>query len=140
MPTTNVYSEVGTKLEPIQAPELARTLAAKFKASADIALGTLLGEYSADPGVYGAYDHTANDGRQVLKGIAMYHIVVDASGLITSLGGPLVSQQLSAPIYYSGYFSCGDIDNATELDDAIAAGYARLVQGTATTGIFALGL
>ena len=140
MPTSNTYSMVQTKLEPIQAPELARTISAKFGASADIAKGTLLGELTASPGVYAAYDHTAVDGVQVLKGIAMYDIVTDANGIITNLGGPLVSQNLSAPIYYSGYFACGDVENASELDDAIAAGYARLVQGNATTGIFAIGL
>lgn len=139
MPTVNVYDVVPVKLEPLTAPELARTLAAKFKPSVDLALGTLLGEYSADPGVYGAYDHTAGNGLQVLKGISMYHVITDAAGLITNLGGPLVSQALSAPIYYSGFFASGDVANPAELDDAIAAGYARLVQGTATTGEWALG-
>lgn len=140
MPTTNVYTTSPVKLEPLTAPEMARTLAAKFKASVDIALGTLLGEYTADPGVYGAYDHTAVNGLQVLKGISMYHVVTDANALITNLGGPLTTQALSAPIYYSGYFASGDVANPTELDDAVAAGYARLVQGNTTVGEWALGL
>ncbi len=140
MPTANVYVVAPVKLEPLTAPELARTLAAKFKPSVDLALGTLLGEYISDPGVYGAYDHVGADGLNVLKGISMYHVVTDAAGLVTNLGGPLVSQALSAPIYYSGYFACGDVANPTELDDAIAAGYARLVHGTATVGEFAIGL
>lgn len=140
MPTANVYEITPVKLEPLTAPELARTLAAKFKASVDIALGTLLAEYADDPGVYGPYDHAGVNGLNVLKGISMYRVVTDANRLITNLGGPLVSQALSAPIYYSGYFASGDVANPTELDDAIAAGYARLVQGTATTGEWALGL
>lgn len=140
MPTTNLYTIPQVKLEPIQAPELARTLAAKFQANATITKGTLLGEVSATPGVYAAYNHSAGDGLQVVKGIAMYDVSTDAAGLVTNLGGLIPSANLSAPIYYGGYFACGDVANATELDDAIAAGHCRLVQGTSTTGIFALGL
>lgn len=140
MPTANLFTVAAAKLEPIQAPEMARELAAKFKPSVDIAVGALLGEYTADPGVYGLYDHTANDGRQVLKAINIYRVITDADGLITNATGLVASQRLTSPVYYSGYFASGDVSNPTELDDAIAAGYARLVQGTTTTGMWALGL
>lgn len=140
MPITNVYTTTPVKLEPLTAPEMARTLAAKFKASVDIALGTLLAEYTDDPGVYGPYDHTGVNGLNVLKGISVYHVVTDANRYITNAGGPLVTQALSSPIYYCGFFASGDVANVAELAHAISAGYARLVQGTGTVGEWALGL
>lgn len=136
MPITNTFTINPTKLEPFINPERARMLAKKFKPSVDIAIGTLLGEYTADPGVYGAYDHTAVNGLQILKGITVYHVVTDANGIITSLGGIIAINNLTAPIYISGYFSCADVANPTELDDAIAAGYAKLISGTVSSGIF----
>lgn len=140
MPTADTFTYSGKKLEPVQAPEMARTMSALFPASTTIPRGTLLGELSASPGTYAAYDHTAVNGLGVLKGITVYDITTDSDGKITSVAGLVWSHNLSMPIYYCGFFACEDIANDTELDDAIAAGQARLVQGTTTTGVFALGL
>ena len=140
MPTANIYTYPNIKLEPVMHPEAARELAAIFPVSKTLARGTLVGELAAAPGVYDAYDHTAGDGRQVLKGITVYDIVTDVNGNLTNLLGPAYGNLPNAPIYYAGYFRCEDIANPTELDDAIAAGVCRLIQGTPTTGIFALGL
>ena len=138
MPTANTYTYAQTKLEPMQAPELAKELSAKFGASIDYAKGTLVGELVASPGVYVPYDHTGADGSQVLKGILIYHIVTDADSKITSIGGPVFGLVSNAPIYIGGYFACEDVANPTELDDAIAAFYCKLIQGTSTTGVFKL--
>lgn len=140
MPTANTYNYTNVKVEPLHAPEMARTLVAKFPESKTLTRGTLLGELNARPGYYDSYDHTAIDGLQVVKGILMYNVVTDANGLITNLGGPIFASFSAEAIYYSGYFACEDVANIGELDDAIAAGYCRLIQGTSTTGIFALGL
>lgn len=139
MPTANLYTISQAKLEPVMRPEMTGALAAKFPASKTLSKGQLLGELTAVPGTYDAYDHTAGDGLQVLKGILMYDLVTNSAGVITNLGGPIFANFSNESVYYAGYFRCEDIPG-TELDDAIAAGYCRLIQGTSTTGIFGFGV
>jgi hypothetical protein len=141
MPGTALYNFTNVKLEAVMNPDLARTIAVKLKPSTTFARGTILGEITASPGVYGAYDHTANDGRQVAKCILAYDVTTDVNGNPTGITFPYPPwPDLSVPAYSSGYFSCADMANVAELAFALAqAGFARLIQGTATAGIFALG-
>lgn len=138
MPTTNIFDYTIVKVEPTVKADQVHTVAALFQPSVTVPRGSLMGELTASPGVYVPYDHTAVDGRQVLKGLNPYDITTDANGYITNAGGPMATQKLNSPVYTSGDYNCADVANITELDDAIAAGYCKLIQGTATTGIFRL--
>lgn len=136
MPLADTFHYDLAPVQPAYNPNAALKGVAKFPASKTLHKGTLVGELVASPGVYDAYDHTASDGLQVGKGILMYDITTDANALITNLGGSIPDLQLSAPFYRTGFFDCADVYNSTELDDFIAAGYGKIKEGSATTGIF----
>lgn len=141
MPTVNLNTFSQLKLEPAMYPESARMIAAAFQAGQTIARGTLLGELTASPGTYVPYAHGGADGSQVPKAIAAYDIVTDANGMITNLSGPSYpGYSRYAPVYYSGVFNCGDI-YGTELQYALASpGFGSLIQGSATAGMFRMGV
>ncbi len=99
--------------------------------------GTVLGEYSANPGVFAPYAAGNTDGTEVPRGLLEFSVVVDAggnisypvaTGLTTNIG------QLTT-MFCSGYFATGDL---VGLDTNAVSALGRLVEGTVTSGILCL--
>lgn len=82
-------------------------------------------------GEWRAYDDTASDGTNVMKGVLQYAVVVDTFGFHTVGGGEWNGgRELSAPIYISGYFRCTDL---TGLDAAGVTDCGRFIVGAIGT-------
>lgn len=146
MPSTPLYNFTNVKLEPVQNPDLARTIAVKLKASTVFTRGTILGELTAQPGVYAPYNPAGADGTQVPKAILAYDVTTDADGKPTGMTHPYPPfPDLSVPAYVRGEFDCATIDTAMGDAGAILSaalnvpGFGALEQGSATAGIFRLG-
>jgi hypothetical protein len=143
MPTSATHTYNNQKLEPFQNPEEAKIIEVTFAAgAANIPKGTLLGEVTASPGVYKAYNDANNDGSQTAKAIAQYDMQIDANGLITlssvgsTAGGESGEKLRAAPAYVSGTFKTTDL---TGLDAAAVTDLGRLIQGTVADGILRVG-
>jgi hypothetical protein len=145
MPSTALYNFTQLKLEPVQNPDLARTIAVKLPASVTYSRGTILGELTATPGTYKKYDSGGADGSQVPKAILAYDVTTDASGHPTGVTYPYPPfPDISVPAYTRGEFDCATINTAmgdagTLLQAALAAGLGKLIQGTAAAGIVQIG-
>jgi hypothetical protein len=129
------------RLQPIYYPETALTLSVAIAPSETIAQGTILGELTASPGVYGPYASGHTDGTQTAKVIAEYSMNTDAEGNITfsstegTFGGPYGETYTTAPVFYKGTFATGDL---VGLDSTAVSALGRLIQGTTTSGILEL--
>lgn len=129
-----IYGLAAGCVEPLKmadAPSIENILLA---ASTVYPAGTIVGEITATPGVYGAYAHAHVDGTQNPTHILMYSVATDASGNIF-MATTAVSewQQMSngAPAYRCGDFNCADLIG---LDSFALAALGRLTQGTITAG------
>lgn len=133
---TTYYSNV--RLQPLYYPETALTISVAIAPSQTIAHGTVLGELTASPGVYGPYASAHTDGTQTAKVIAEYDMITDASGNITfattagTVGGPFGETYTTAPVFYRGAFATADL---TGLDTGAVTALGRLIQGTVTSGV-----
>lgn len=144
MPTTAVYSFTQDVLVPIRNPDLAREQGVKLKASTTYVKGTILGEQSANPGIYDTFAPGNNDGTQMPKCILAYGVTTDANGVPTLIGGLYPLPDNNVPAFTRGDFDCATIDTAMGdtgalLTAAIAAANWHLSAGTATAGIVSIG-
>ena len=140
MPTTAVTSYSNQKLEPVYDHDLARQRAVAIAPSQSIARGTILGEITATPGVYSAYNASHTDGTQIAKAISVYDIATDANGNVTlsATTGQTVGPYgdgfagLSAPVYVCGVFNTTDL---VGLDSTAVVDFcARFEQGSLSAG------
>jgi hypothetical protein len=100
------------------------------------AQGTILGELTATPGTFAAYNNGAGDGSQTAKCILQYPTVVDASGNYwmgdTSGASEHGQAAKCAPAWRSGVFKAADL---VGLDANAVTDLGRLKTGDTTTGI-----
>lgn len=115
-------------------------MAVKIGASLTLPAGQMLGEVTASPGVYAAYNSGNVDGTEVFKAILEHAVTTDAGGLITSWIGPFgvgVPAPLAVPAWISGTFKTTDLTGTT-IAAAVTAKRLVILQGDATTGIVQL--
>lgn len=140
MPTTATWIFGGVKLEPFRDPESAQLMNVKIPASTTIAKGTVLGEITASPGVFKAYNNANVDGSEVARAIMCYDVISDASGNITigsQVGGGMFGETFPyCPVYRSGEFKTTDL---TGLDAAGVTDLGRLVSGSVADGVLRIG-
>lgn len=132
MPTqpTNVYSNAG--LIPFYRPEEALQQTVKLVGPATHVKGTVLGELTATPGTFAAYNNGAADGREVARCLLAYDVSVDAGGLITVGGGEQGEKSLGCPAFFSGWFATSEL---LGLDAPAVADLGRLISGSLTSGV-----
>jgi hypothetical protein len=136
MPTapTSTWELAGNRLDALY-PDEAEVDNIQLKPSTTYVRGTILGEITATPGVYGAYASGNGDGTQNPNHILQYSCVTDASGNITGIGEwgqafPSVSA------YMNGTFRTQEL---VGLDaTAVTRLGARLIEGSVTQGIVRL--
>jgi hypothetical protein len=138
MPTAAFDTYTGGPLAPWIRPELASVQNVKLPNSTTVVKGTVLGEVTATPGLFKPYATGNVDGTQVPKAVAMYDVVIDASGNHVWGGGQLGESRPYAPVYLAGYFRTTDL-TGFDAGASTAAGW-RLVSGSAADGVTALGL
>lgn len=138
MPTTALFTFGVGILVPLKNPLFGtNTEVLQLKPSTTFLAGTLVGEITATPGVYGAYAAANVDGTQNPTHILQYSCVTDALGNVTFGGGPAGTSEWSqtskgAPAFRSGYFNCADL---VGLDaNVITIKRATLTQGTVLAG------
>lgn len=134
MPTTAIATFGYGRVDAFRGKSLIRNV--NLKVSTVFAAGTIVGEITASPGVYGPYATGNVDGTQNPVGILQYACATDASGNITfgSVAGTsewgLTSK--GAPMHYSGgTFRTEDLAG---LDAGAVTKLGRLAQGTTTSG------
>jgi len=140
MPTTANMSYSNQKLEPVYDPDLARQRAVAIAPGQSVPRGAVLGELTASPGVYSAYNASHSDGTQIAKAICTYDITTDSSGNVTlsattsQTAGPYGDgfAGQTAPVYVSGVFNTAELVglDATAIVDL----GARFEQGSLTAG------
>lgn len=136
MPTTPIITFSATAVWPLKNPRAARLENLQLKPSTTFAAGTILGEITASPGVYGPYATGNVDGTQNPTHVLQYPCVTDASGNVTFGAGPAGTSEWSqtekaAPAYRNGLFSCADL---VGLDAGAVTKLGRLIQGTVSAG------
>jgi hypothetical protein len=139
MPTSPVSTWGASMLVPYANPEDAHLEHINLKPSTVYAKGTLVGEITASPGVYGPYLTGNTDGTQNPTHVLQYACTTDASGNVTfgsgvlvgSPGGEFGQTSKSAPAFRTGYFACADL---VGLDAGAVAKLGRLVAGDVNTG------
>lgn len=129
----------GTKLEPYRWPESARMIPMLLLPNQQIKKGTIMGELTAQPGVYAPYDPAATNGAQEPRLIAGYDMETDANGCFAACCGSVIPFIFggSAPGYYTGVFKITDLNvSAANLQAALAKpGFAYLHEGTISNGV-----
>jgi hypothetical protein len=110
MPTTAIATFGAGRVDPLKDPRDADIEVVNLKVSTSFAAGTVLGEITASPGVYGPYASGNSDGTQNPTHILQYQCVTDASGNVTFGAGPAGTSEWGrtekgAPAYRSGEFS-----------------------------------
>jgi hypothetical protein len=83
MPTTAIATFGAGRVDPLKDPRDADIEVVNLKVSTSFAAGTVLGEITASPGVYGPYASGNSDGTQNPTHILQYQCVTDASGNVT---------------------------------------------------------
>jgi hypothetical protein len=136
MPTTPIATWGMGIVVPLKAPDESGMEVLNLKASTTFAAGTIIGEITASPGVYGPYASGNTDGTQNPTHILMMAAVTDASGNITFGSGPAGTSEWGqtskgAPAWKNGEFSCADI---VGLDANAVTKLGRLIQGTVSAG------
>jgi len=133
MPTALVQTYSRNKLTPLYDDQHSRKVNVQLIASTTYAAGTVLGEVTATPGLYGAYVAGHTDGTQTAKVLLEYACTTDASGNIT-MDGEWGAIYPSAPAYLPNRQSY----NAADLVGLDAAGLTALggviSEGTITAG------
>lgn len=135
MPTTHVDSYTNDRLVPMYGPEENFRLSVKL-ADGTYAKGTVLGEVTASPGTYKAYNNANADGSQTARLILARACVV-ASGVITfntsNGSGTNGFTQRTVDAYRGGTFKSTDL---VGLDAAGVTDFgAKFLQGDLTSGI-----
>lgn len=121
-------------VEPLKNAEDASTENILLAASTLYPAGTLVGEITASPGVYGVYGTGHVDGTQNPTHVLMYSVATDASGNIfmaTTAVSEWQQMNNGAPAYRCGVFNCADLIG---LDAGALTKLGRLTQGTVTAG------
>lgn len=144
MPTAEVMSWSGQKIEPYYRPDEAVLVHVKLVASVNYPRGTVLGEVTATPGTFGAYVDANVDGTGVAKAILPFDVQTDASGNATfastaaQVGGEFGQTSLTVPVYVRGFFRAEDLVglDAAGLTDL----KGRIVHGTITVGVIGVGV
>jgi hypothetical protein len=133
MPTTPSATYSNDRLLPLQLttgdnlPEFPVKLA-----TGTYAQGTILGEVTATPGIYKAYNNANSDGSEVARLILSYGCTVDGSGNI-ALANEHGQTRTSVPALMGGTFKTSDL---TGLDaNGLADLGGRVVKGTVASGI-----
>jgi hypothetical protein len=132
MPAAAQHTFGNTGLVPFYRPELAVVQHVKLNVSATYVKGTVLGEVTATPGLFGLYADAGAGGLDTARAILAYDCVVDASGNITLGGGEHGQTQLSAPAFFSGWFLASEL---TGLTAAAVVDLGRLISGSVSSGI-----
>lgn len=135
MPTTAQHTfSAANRLDPLFHPEDERILHVALGNSLTLAKGTVLGEVTATPGTYKAYNNGNADGSEVAKGVLKYGVSTDASGNITIMGEwGLTHKTCPMVMPGSGLYKTADLvgmDAAAMVDLG-----ASLAEGTLTAGI-----
>lgn len=105
------------QVTPLYASDEAMRRAVALKPSTTFLAGTLLGEITATPGVFGAYASGNVDGTQNPNRLLPFDCITDASGNITkgtgivAGAGPYGITELTADCYVSGVFLIAEIPN-----------------------------
>jgi hypothetical protein len=90
-------------------------------------------------GLWGSYDDSANDGRQVAKAIAQYSFRTDNKGRVVFAASGVSPEHgeycTTAPAWFKGSFKTTDL---TGLDDNGVADLGRLSSGTTADGVLEL--
>jgi hypothetical protein len=138
MPTTPIQTYGMGILVPLKNPDEANTEVLALRPSTTFLAGTLVGEITATPGVYGPYAAANTDGTQNPTHILQYGCVTDATGKVTFGAGPAGTSEwgqnaTGCPAFRSGYFNCADL---VGLDAGAVTKLGRLVQGTIASGHF----
>lgn len=129
------------RLDPFMEPEEASEIAVALKTSTVFAKGTVLGELTANPGLFAPYATGNTDGTENPKVILRYDCMTDAAGWITFGSAPVVagggehpgSVTRSTDAFYSGIFKTTDL---VGLDaGAVTKLGAKLISGTLANGI-----
>lgn len=134
MPTaaTDTYSR--DRLVPVIRPEEATKLHVQL-ATGTYAKGTLLGEVTATPGIYAAYNNANANGTETARCILEYAVTVDGSGNISALTDRGATTK-STPAYRGGTFLTTDL---VGLDAAAITDLgAHLIQGTVANGVLVI--
>lgn len=146
MPSTALNAFTQLKLEPVQNPDLARTIAVLLPASITYTRGTILGELVASPGTYKKYDPNGNDGTQVPKALLAYTVTTDSNGMPTGVTYPYPPfPGNSMPAYVRGDFDSATVTAAMGDAGALLAaalnapGFGALIQGNSAVGMFRMG-
>ncbi len=141
MPTqpVNTYELANNRLDPLYAHDAhEQTVGLKPAATGTVVYprGTVLGEITATPGVYGPYAAGNADGTQNPSHLLRYACTVDTAGNITNVG-EWGQTHPSTDAFYSGTFRTQEL---VGLDTAaIAKLAARLTEGNIAQGIIHLG-
>lgn len=140
MPATFSQSYAYSKLEPMFERPDAGYHPVAFKPSQTIVRGTILGQVTAT-GLYAIYIAANGDGTEVARCIAMYDMVVLASGKVV-LGLDITTTDIgidgypSAPVYLNGMFDTTKLNvNGTQgITPAVVSGLSgRMFSGLAAT-------
>lgn len=133
MPTLlTAYRPTVAKLDPLYPNDGAQLVDVRLL-TGTYARGTVLGELTAEPAVYGPYAALHVDGTQKARLILAYACVVDSSGAVT-LEGAAGAAEIDVPAYMGG----GSVFNTSELVGLDASAVvdlgASLIQGTVSNG------
>ena len=141
MPTsaTSTWELAGNRLDALytgEAHEESIQLKPAGSGTVTYTRGTVLGEITASPGVYGPYASGNSDGTQNPNHILRYTVTVDTAGNITGLDewGQAIP---AVAAFYAGTFRTQEL---VGLDStAITRLNARLLEGSVTQGIVHIG-
>ena len=134
MPTTPVATYGARRVVPVEDYHQAQEASVALKPSTTFQAGTVLGQITAQPGVFAPYDNAALDGTEVARLILQYPCRTDASGNIAlgdQAAGEWGQTVKTAPAWKSGTFKTADL---VGLDAAAVADLGRLVEGALADG------
>jgi head decoration protein D len=126
-----MYPDVPHPMQPVKLP-----------ASVTYPKGTVLGEVTATPGTFKAYDDAAVDGTATARCILQRACATDASGNITfgtsATGDAFGQTHKSAPAFFGGSFKTSDLkqSGAGAIDAAAVTDLGgHLISGTLSNGV-----
>ena len=141
MPINPISSWGMGRLDPFMEANEASEIAVALKTSTTFAKGTILGELTANPGLFAPYASGNTDGSENPKLVLRYDCITDAQGFITFGSAPVVAGggehpgavTRSTDAFYSGIFKTTDL---VGLDaGAMTKLGAVLISGTLANGI-----
>lgn len=134
MPTTPIATFINQPLMPLTDPDDAILFPVNLADGTYVA-GQVLGELTATPGTFGAYDSAAATGLQNAKAILKFGCVA-ASGVITGIYNNDLTD-VSVPAYFANAnFNMADLTGLTA--NAVTSLKARILIGVLGTGVVRL--